>query len=46
MKKDAIIDLIENDLNEMRRLVETFRDPEKIANAFIELLISTLSLVT
>ncbi len=38
MKKDAIIDLIENDLNEMRRLVETFRDPEKIANAFIELL--------
>ncbi len=38
MKKDAIIDLIENDLNEMRRLVETFRDPERIANAFIELL--------
>ncbi len=38
MKKDAIIDLIENDLNEMRRLVETFRDPDRIASAFIELL--------
>ncbi len=38
MKKNAIIDLIENDLKEVQTLVETFREPERIAKAFIELL--------
>lgn len=38
MKKDAIIDLLENDLKEMHTLVETFREPDRIASAFLELL--------
>lgn len=38
MKKDAIIDLLENDLKEIATLVETFREPEKIGSAFLELL--------
>jgi hypothetical protein len=38
MKKDAIIDLIVSDLNEMKTLIETFREPERIAAAFIDLL--------
>ena len=38
MKKEAIIDLIKSDLEEMGALVETFREPDKIANDFIELL--------
>lgn len=38
MKKDAIIELLENDLKEIATLVETFREPEKIGSAFLELL--------
>ena len=38
MKKDAIIDLLENDLREIHTLVETFRKPERIASAFLDLL--------
>ncbi len=38
MKKDAIIDLLENDLKEIETLVETFREPERIGSAFLELL--------
>lgn len=38
MKKDAIIDLLENDLKEIETLVETFREPDKIGSAFLELL--------
>ncbi len=38
MKKDAIIDLLENDLREIHTLVETFREPERIASAFLDLL--------
>ncbi len=38
MKKDAIIDLLENDLREIETLVETFREPERIGSAFLDLL--------
>ncbi len=38
MKKDAIIDLLINDLREMQTLSETFREPDRIAKEFIELL--------
>lgn len=38
MKKNAIIDLLENDLREIHTLVETFREPERIASAFLDLL--------
>lgn len=38
MKKEAIIDLIESDLKEIATLVETFREPDRIAQDFIELL--------
>ncbi len=38
MKKEAIIDLIKNDLDEMKALVETFREPDRIATDFLDLL--------
>lgn len=38
MKKNAIIDLIKSDLDEIKQLVETFREPDRIANDFIDLL--------
>ena len=40
MKKEAIIDIIENDLNEIKTLLETFRGADKIPSAFLELLTS------
>lgn len=38
MKKEAIIDLIKGDLEEIGTLVETFREPDRIAKDFIDLL--------
>lgn len=38
MKKEAIIDLIKSDLEEIGTLVETFREPDRIAQDFIVLL--------
>lgn len=38
MKKEAIIDLIKGDLNEIGTLVETFREPDRIAKEFLDLL--------
>lgn len=40
MKKEAIIDIIEHDLNEIKTLLETFKDADKIPSAFLELLSS------
>lgn len=40
MKKEAIIDIIENDLNEIKTLLETFRGADKIPSAFLDLLSS------
>lgn len=40
MKKEAIIEIIEHDLNEIKTLLETFKDAEKIPTAFLDLLSS------